>query len=135
MGGDVLLSLRMKRLVGALALITVAAGLAGCGDNGRAAAKGVIKLGALLPMTGRSSPSGTGMADAARMAVAEANAAGGVLGRKVELTIGDDACDPGSAVEQANLLIRKGVMVSVGGYCSSATVPTLKIFHGAGVDR
>jgi branched-chain amino acid transport system substrate-binding protein len=73
------------------------------------------------------------MVNAARLAVDETNAAGGVLGRKVELVVGDDACDPGTAVAAATTLVGDDVTVSVGGYCSSATVPTTKIFRTAGV--
>jgi branched-chain amino acid transport system substrate-binding protein len=110
----------------------VASGLTGC-DSPRAEAAEPVRLGALYPLTGRSSPSGTGMLAAAKLAVAEANAEGGVLGRKIVLDTADDACDPGSAVARANELARKKVSVSVGGYCSSATVPTVKIFHDARV--
>jgi branched-chain amino acid transport system substrate-binding protein len=73
------------------------------------------------------------MLNAAKLAVSEANAAGGVLGRQVELLAEDDACDPGTAVNAAQNLVRKDIAVSVGGYCSSAVVPTLKIFRSAGV--
>jgi branched-chain amino acid transport system substrate-binding protein len=73
------------------------------------------------------------MRDAAQLAVTEANDAGGVLDRPVELIVGDDACDPGTAVVEANRLVEQDIAVSVGGYCSSATVPTLKIFRAAGI--
>jgi branched-chain amino acid transport system substrate-binding protein len=45
----------------------------------------------------------------------------------------DDACDPGTAVTAAQTLVKKDIAVSVGGYCSSAVVPTLKIFRTAEV--
>jgi len=86
-----------------------------------------------VPLTGRSSHSGESMLNAARMAVDEANSAGGVLGKRVELIAEDDACDPGTAVTAAQTLVKKDIAVSVGGYCSSAVVPTLKIFRAAGV--
>jgi branched-chain amino acid transport system substrate-binding protein len=92
-----------------------------------------VRLGALLPLSGRSSPSGTAMLAAAKMAVADANDAGGVLGREVELIVGDDACDPGTAVGAANQLVTRDIVVSVGGYCSSATAPTLKAFRTSGI--
>ncbi|NJC73482.1 branched-chain amino acid ABC transporter substrate-binding protein [Planosporangium thailandense] len=92
-----------------------------------------IRLGALLPMSGANAVIGQAMVDGAQLAVREANAAGGVLGRRVELVVEDDACDPGTAVAAANKIVTEGITVSVGGYCSSATVPTLKIFHDAGI--
>jgi branched-chain amino acid transport system substrate-binding protein len=105
----------------------------GSGGGGTASEPAVIRLGTLVPLTGRSSYSGQSMLNAAKLAVSEANAAGGVLGRRVELVAEDDACDPGTAVTAAQNLVKQGIAVSVGGYCSSAVVPTLKIFRSAGV--
>jgi branched-chain amino acid transport system substrate-binding protein len=73
------------------------------------------------------------MVDAFQMAVNEANDTGGVLGRKVELVTGDDACDPGTAVVRANEVVGKDIAASVGGGCSVAAVPTLKVFRDAGI--
>ncbi|WP_212841703.1 branched-chain amino acid ABC transporter substrate-binding protein [Catellatospora sp. IY07-71] len=90
-----------------------------------------MRLGALLPLSGYFAPTGRPMADAYNMAVKEANEAGGVLGRRVEIVFGDDACDPGAAVASANELVSKDIVVSVGGGCSVAAVPSLKIFRAA----
>lgn len=73
------------------------------------------------------------MQAAAQLTVDDANATGGVLGRPVELIVKDDRCDPQAAVEAANQVVAAGASVSVGGYCSSATVPTLKVFDDAGI--
>jgi branched-chain amino acid transport system substrate-binding protein len=74
------------------------------------------------------------MANGAQLAVDEINEAGGVLdGRMLELEIADGACDAQQAVASANKLVSSGVVVSVGGYCSGATLPTLPIFDKAGV--
>lgn len=92
-----------------------------------------IRLGMLLPLTGDSMTSGRAMRVAAEMAVARENDAGGVRGRPIELIVLDDACDPETAVAGANTLVNQGVVVSVGGYCSFATLPTLPIFRAAGI--
>src|SRR2546430_10973517 len=119
--------------VPAVALALVAP-LAGCGRPAtHPAAPNVVRLGALVPLSGANAPAGLAMVPAFQMAVDEANAAGGVLGRRVELVTEDDACDPGTAVVKANELIAKDITVSVGGLCSAATLPTLKIFRAAGV--
>lgn len=115
----------------------VLAALTGCGvgdsaDKGKPGG-GTIRLGMLAPITGRDAPYGVAMVRAAQLAVKEANTAGGVLGRQVELLPVNDACDPGTAVDGANALVAKEIVVSVGGYCSSATVPTMKIFRQAGI--
>ena len=73
------------------------------------------------------------MVEAQQMAVKEANDAGGVLGYRVELVTRDDACDSGTAVVKANEMVGEDITVSVGGYCSKATVPALKVFRDAGI--
>jgi len=110
----------------------VLAALAGCSGadepaEGPAAEPGVIRLGTLVPTTGPDSHTGASMLNGAMLAVDEVNAAGGVLGRQVELMVEDDAGDPGAA---AQALVRKDIAVSVGGYGSSAVPP---IFRSAGV--
>ena len=46
------------------------------------------------PMTGGESAFGRQMKNGAEQAVADLNAAGGVIGRKLKLDVEDDACDP-----------------------------------------
>ena len=123
---------RVLAVVAAVALM--GGGLAGCGRSEEPVAPpAVLRLGALVPLTGASAGTGASMVSAFEMAVREANDVGGVLGHRVELVSQDDACDPGTAVEEANKLIAKDITVSVGGLCSAATVPTLKVFRDAGV--
>ncbi len=73
------------------------------------------------------------MLQALKMAVADANQHGGVLGRKIVLDARNDACDPETAVIQANAMVDTGITASVGGGCSVATVPVLTIFRKAGI--
>jgi branched-chain amino acid transport system substrate-binding protein len=89
-------------------------------------------LGILVPTTGSEATYGQDMANAANLAISEINAKGGVLGGKtLGSTVGDDGCDPQQAVNAASKLASSGVVAIVGGYCSGATVPTLKIFGDA----
>ncbi len=55
-----------------------------------AIAQEAIKVGLTGPYTGGSSSMGVSMRDGVRLAVKEINAAGGVLGRKIELIERDD---------------------------------------------
>jgi branched-chain amino acid transport system substrate-binding protein len=82
-----------------------------------------IVVGAAGPMTGGQATFGRQMRDGAEQAVADINAAGGVLGRKLRLEIGDDACDPKQARSVAEKLSGMGVAVAVGHYCSSSSIP------------
>lgn len=124
--------LARSRFVLALCAL-IGLGATGCSSPPAAAAPEPVLLGLLLPLTGGSAASGLAMREAAQLTVDDVNADGGVLGRPVELVVKDDRCDPQSAVQAANDVVRAGAVVSVGGYCSSATVPTLKVFHDAGV--
>ncbi|GAA3416189.1 hypothetical protein GCM10018952_43490 [Streptosporangium vulgare] len=111
-------------------------GLLGDGGGGgqTAAAKDEpIVLGMLIPQSGSEAAIGPYMSNAAQLAIDEINAKGGVLGRKLELRTADDACDAQSAAAGANKLVTEGVDISVGGYCSGATLPTLPIFGKAGI--
>lgn len=127
------------RVTAALTAVLLLAGLSACGEEEAApqtatsAAADPIRIGGLMPISGRNSYSGEAMLHAAELAVSETNAAGGVLGRQVELVAEDDACDPGTAVTAAQAVIKKDIAAFVGGYCSSAMVPTLKIFNDAGI--
>ena len=56
-----------------------------------------ISIAVAGPMTGGESAFGRQMKNGAEQAVADINAAGGVLGKKLALQIGDDACDPKQA--------------------------------------
>src|SRR4029077_12068523 len=64
----------------------------------------VIKIGLVAPFEGRYRDVGYEVIYAVRLAVREANAAGGVAGFGVELSALDDRGDPASAAEQARKL-------------------------------
>lgn len=115
----------------ALALSGCSGGLAGGGDAG--SSDGPIKLGMLAPFSGSEAAFGDYMKNGAQMAIDEINADGGVDGRDLELVVEDDACDATASVAAAQKLVTAGISVSVGGYCSGATLPTLPIFAEAGV--
>lgn len=129
-----------KRTLGMLGVATAvllatsacSGGLLGGGDTGDSDS-GPIKIGMIVPTSGSSAPTGASMANGAKMAVAEINKAGGVLDRQIELQIEDGACDAQQAVASANKLVSSGIVISVGGYCSGATLPTLPIFNKAGI--
>jgi branched-chain amino acid transport system substrate-binding protein len=113
----------MKRLTKVLAAGAVLALVGGAG----AQAQESLKVGVLVPTTGSEATYGQDMYNAAAIARDEINAHGGVLGKKIELIVGDDGCDPQQAVNAAAKIVSQKVAVVVGGYCSGATVPTLKV--------
>ncbi|MEV6137722.1 branched-chain amino acid ABC transporter substrate-binding protein [Nocardia sp. NPDC051990] len=104
----------------------------GSGSNG-SGTTGTINLGMLTPLTGSSAAIGPNMQNGAQLAVDEINAQGGVGGRKLALTVSDEGCDPRTAAAGAAKLVSDHIDISVGGYCSSATLPTLSIFNKANI--
>jgi branched-chain amino acid transport system substrate-binding protein len=85
------------------------------------------------PMTGQYASFGAQMKAGAEQAVADINAAGGVLGQKLVLEIGDDACDPKQAVAVANQLAGKKVKVVAGHFCSGSSIPASAVYNEEGV--
>src|SRR5271166_1670153 len=79
-----------------------------------------IRLGCLVPMTGSGGSFGPGMRDAQAAVVKEVNAAGGVLGRQLELVVQDDETTPDAAVRGAHKLIDVDKVVAIMGTWSSA---------------
>lgn len=92
-----------------------------------------IKIGVPVPLSGSSAAAGTDILNGAKLAAARINAAGGVLGKQIELVPEDDACDAQTAVQAAQKLVDAGVVAVAGGYCSSAALPELTAFHRAGI--
>ncbi len=81
------------------------------------------------PMTGQYASFGEQMQRGAEMAVADLNAAGGVLGQQIKLTIGDDACDPKQAVAVANKFVSDGVAFVAGHFCSGSSIPASQVYE------
>jgi len=100
---------------------------------GQSFAADEIKVGIMVPITGLEAIFGKDMENAILLAVSEINAKGGILGKDVITTTGDEACDPQRASSAAGKLIDEDVVAVVGGYCSPATSPTLKIYADAGI--
>jgi branched-chain amino acid transport system substrate-binding protein len=87
-----------------------------------------IKIGSAGPMTGQYASFGEQLRKGAEMAIAEINAAGGVMGKKLELSIGDDACDPKQAAAVANKMVSDKVVFVAGHFCSGSSIPASKIY-------
>ena len=92
-----------------------------------------ITVGSAGPMTGGQATFGRQMSEGAEQAIADINAAGGVLGKKLRLEIGDDACDPKQAPIVANDLVSKGVVFVAGHFCSGSSIPASAVYHEEGI--
>ncbi|MBM3517599.1 MAG: branched-chain amino acid ABC transporter substrate-binding protein [Alphaproteobacteria bacterium] len=85
------------------------------------------------PVTGALAQFGEQMKRGAEMAVADINAAGGVLGEKLVLEVGDDQCDPKQAVAVANQMVNKGVKFVAGHFCSGSSIPASQVYTEEGI--
>lgn len=91
------------------------------------------KLGALMPLTGGLQAYGEACLNGVKMAVNEANAAGGVLGGDVALVTGDTQTKPQPAVDAAKKLVSiEGVNGIIGALASSSTIPVAQTVAGPG---
>ena len=97
------------------------------------AAQAQIKIAAAGPMTGKNAAFGAQFRDGAQQAVDDINRAGGVLGQPLQLSIGDDACDPRQAVSVANQFASQGVKLVAGHFCSGSSIPASKVYTEEGV--
>jgi len=95
----------------ALAAATLVAGPAFADDT--------LKIGVDGPFTGGSSSMGVSMRDGVRLAVAEINGSGGVLGKKIELVERDDEAKNERGVQIAQELINREKVVAVVGYINT----------------
>jgi branched-chain amino acid transport system substrate-binding protein len=103
------------------------------GRGAFAQAGGPIRVATAGPMTGQYAAFGGQMRAGAEQAVADINAAGGVLGRQLALEIGDDACDPRQAVSVANQLAGRRVALVAGHFCSGSSIPARDVYAEEGV--
>ncbi len=92
-----------------------------------------IPIGVAGPMTGQLAAFGEQLKRGGEMAVADINAKGGVMGKKLALKIGDDACDPKQAVAVANQLAKDKVVFVAGHFCSSSSIPASAVYAEEGI--
>jgi branched-chain amino acid transport system substrate-binding protein len=100
---------------------------------GASAARAEIQIATAGPMTGQYASFGAQMKAGAEQAVEDINAAGGVLGQQLVLTVGDDACDPKQAVAVANQMANEGVIFMAGHFCSGSSIPASQVYEEEGI--
>jgi branched-chain amino acid transport system substrate-binding protein len=94
-----------------------------------AAAAADIAVGIAGPMSGQYAPFGEQMKRGAEMAVADINAAGGVLGQKLVLTVGDDGCEVPKTVAVANQMVSSSIKFMAGHFCSGSSIAASSIYE------
>jgi branched-chain amino acid transport system substrate-binding protein len=114
-------------IAGAVLAAVAGAGLAQSQDK-------PILIGASIPLTGTVATFGQHSRWGAELAIAEANAKGGVLGRKLEVDFQDNRCNPAEAVKSVTQMLAEKKYVAIfDGLCSSAALAIMPLVERAGV--
>jgi len=92
-------------------------------------ARADVKMGLAGPITGGSAVIGSQFKHGAEQAVEDINAAGGILGQKITLGIGDDATDPRQGVSVANKFAAEGMKFVIGHFNSGITIPASEVYQ------
>lgn len=110
----------------------IAAAIMGLGFSAPALAQDVT-VGVAGPMTGSYATFGAQFKAGAEAAVADLNAAGGVMGKKLKLEVGDDACDPKQARSVAEKLASTKIPFVAGHFCSGSSIPASEVYAESGM--
>jgi branched-chain amino acid transport system substrate-binding protein len=113
------MNFKLKLLVAGLAL----------GFAASSQAADPIKIGVAGPFTGGSAPMGVSMRDGVKLAVAEINAKGGVLGRQIQLVERDDEAKNERGVQIAQELINKEKVSATVGYINTGVALASQRFY------
>jgi branched-chain amino acid transport system substrate-binding protein len=115
----------MTRMAGLIAALVASLVLVACNGDDDPDTTTIAIVG---PVTGQYASFGQQMKNGGEMAVEDINEAGGVLGNKLKLEVGDDACDPKQAVAVANQMAGDNVALVAGHYCSGSSIPASQVY-------
>jgi branched-chain amino acid transport system substrate-binding protein len=97
------------------------------------AAQAQIRLGVAGPITGPNAAFGAQLKNGVEQAVEDINAAGGILGQRITISIGDDRSDPKEGVSVANKFAADGIRWVVGHFNSGVTMPASEVYAENGI--
>ncbi|WP_192179099.1 branched-chain amino acid ABC transporter substrate-binding protein [Mesorhizobium amorphae] len=96
-------------------------------------AKADLLIGVAGPVTGPNAAFGAQLQKGAQFAVDAINAAGGVNGEMIVLTVGDDASDPKQGISVANKFAADGVKFVVGHFNAGVSIPASDVYAENGI--
>ncbi len=108
----------LRMTVISLVIIMLAGLLAGCGSNSSSSAE--IKIGLLNELTGGNATFGASTTNGAKMAIKEANAKGGVLGKQIKAIVADNKSEPSESANGMTKLLAQDKVVAVTGVFASS---------------
>ncbi len=97
------------------------------------AAEAQIRLGVAGPITGPNAAFGAQLKNGTEQAVEDINAAGGILGQRIVVSVGDDRSDPKEGVSVANKFAADGIKWVVGHFNSGVTMPASEVYAENGI--
>ena len=89
-----------------------------------------MRVGLLAPQSGPIGLFGPSSVNCATLAAAEINAAGGILGRPVDLVVADGGGSPADVVARAEAMIAGGVEALIGSHVSPSRIALVKAVGG-----
>lgn len=124
-----------RRIVMSAAVLAAVPGIvlvAGCGSSDDSTAStgadATITIAMEGPLTGEQASNGQDMLRGVQLAVDEANAKGGILGRQITLMQADDKADPATGKQVAQAVVDGEAVAVVGPYNSAVGIDNLPIY-------
>ena len=114
-----------KSLLSAVALTALVA------FGGNAWADVLLGIGA--PITGPNAAFGAQIQKGTEQAVADINAAGGINGEQIKISVGDDVSDPKQGISVANKFVADGIKFVVGHFNSGVSIPASEVYAENGI--
>jgi len=90
-----------------------------------------LRIGLIGPLTGPSADFGVPMMNGAKLALDEINAAGGYLGRPLELVIKDDTGTPDVGLQRSRELLKDQLIATIGFCNTGVALKSLEVFQTA----
>ncbi|HQZ11257.1 MAG TPA: ABC transporter substrate-binding protein [Devosia sp.] len=122
----------MRRTVATLAIASVAALMS---LPSALLAQETVKIPCLCEASGAAAVSGTNLSDGAHLAIEEINAAGGILGKQIEMVNYDTQSDPQVSRALMQKAIDDGAYAVVGTVFSGSTIVNMLVSQQAGVPQ
>ena len=100
-----------------------------------ASAQDSVNVGIVVEVTGGGAPAGTMYRDGVILGIEEINAAGGILGKKIEYSVADTQSDPPTSVAVMRRTVADKPFAIFGTVYSSSTVANMSVAQQAGVPQ
>lgn len=92
-----------------------------------------VKLAVAGPITGPSATFGAMLKNGVEQAVEDINASGGILGKRLQLSLGDDVSRPEQGVSVANKFVGERVEFVIGHFNSGVSIPASEVYAENGI--